>query len=148
MEKDEDKGKYGKDYKYNYRSKVYCMLMLNIITLIENKYDNKLNLIAIGFSDNKIRVINLSTMKMHQIIRTLDTVYSLCQLNNNPKYLFSSLSNGYIMIYLLNQDRFEEIQKLEKPKKSNYGEINKIISLSNGDLASAERKAISIWKKK
>ena len=52
------------------------------------------------------------------------------------------------MIYELFKDKYEEIQELEKPEEYRYGEINKVITLSNGDLASAERGAISIWKKR
>ena len=86
-------------------------------------------------------------MKVHQIIKTSSTVYSLSQYNNNSKYLFASLSSGIIMIYELKKDKYEEIQQLEKPEEYKYGEINKVITLYNGDLASAERGAISIWKK-
>ena len=107
-----------------------------------------LNLVAIRFSDNQIMILNLLSMKVHQIIKTSNTDYSLCQYNNNSNYLFASLSDGLIMIYHLHEDKYEEIQQLEKPEEYKYGEINKIITLSNGDLASAERGAISIWKKK
>ena len=93
-------------------------------------------------------ILNLLSMKVHQIIQTPATVYSLSQYSNNSNYLFASLSNGFIMIYELITDKYEEIQELQKPEEYKYGEINKVITLSNGDLASAERGAISIWKKK
>ncbi len=141
---------YEDENKNNYIhiNTIYCMLKLNPIFLKENYKNIILNLLAIGFTDNQIMIINLLSMKVHQIIKTKSTVYSLCQHNNNSKYLFSSLSNGHIMIYELIQDKYEEIQTLEKPEECNYGEINKVITLSNGDLASAERGAISIWTKK
>ena len=129
---------------YIHESTVYCILKLNPITLKQIHQ----NLVAIGFSDNQIMILNLLSMKVHQIIRTSKTVYSLSQYDNNPNYLFASLSNGLIMIYELFKDKYEEIQELEKPEEYRYGEINKVITLSNGDLASAERGAISIWKKR
>ena len=52
------------------------------------------------------------------------------------------------MTKTVKQDKYEEIQRLEKPESYKYGEINKVITLSNGDLASAERGAISIWTRK
>ena len=128
---------------YIYESTVYCILKLNPITLKQIHQ----NLVAIGFSDNQIMILNLLSMKVYQIIRTSETVYSLCQYDNNPNYLFASLSNGLIMIYELTKDKYDEKQILEKPEEYRYGEINKVITLSNGDLASAERGAISIWKK-
>ena len=87
-------------------------------------------------------------MKSHQIIKGLSTVYSLSQFINNPKYLFSSFSNGFIGIYILKGNEYEEIQKLQKPLEYHRGEINKVITLSNGDLASGDRKSITIWKQK
>ena len=133
---------------YFYRSTIYCMLKLNPIYLNENNKNIILNLVAIGFSDNRIMIIDLLSMKVHQIIETTSTVYSLCQHNNNEKYLYCSFSNGQIIIYELKKDKYEEIQQLIKPEEYQYGEINKVITLSNGDLASAERGAISIWTKK
>ena len=133
---------------YFFESTVYCILKLNSITLKEINKNTILNLIAIGFSDNQIVLLNMLSMKVHQIIKTSSTVYSLSQYNNNPNYLFASLSDGLIMVYELKNDKYEEIQQLQKPEEFKYGEINKVITLSNGDLASAERGAISIGRKK
>ena len=133
---------------YLYQSTIYSILKLNPISFKEINQNIIFNCVAIGFSDNQIIILNLLSMKIHQIIKTSNTVYSLSQYNNNSDYLFASLSNGLIMIYKLNKDKYEEIQQLEKPNEYKYGEINKVITLSNGDLASAERGAISIWRKK
>ena len=119
-------------------SKIWCMLQLNV----------KLNLVALGFSNNKIIIINLIDMKIYQEIETPSIVYSLAQFNDNSKYLICSLKNGQIIIYLLNKNKFEEFQILEKPKELDRGEINKVITLSDGNLATAERGALSIWKPK
>jgi len=129
-------------------STVWCMLKLNPINYIEDNKSNILNLAAIGLGNGKIILINLSTLKQHQEIKSLNTIYSLAQFNNNPNYLLCSLSNGFIIIYKLKNKIYEEIQRLQKPQELRRGEINKVISLSNGDLASAERRAISIWKQK
>ena len=96
---DEDKNKTNNNNLYI--GSIYCMLKLNPIFLKENNRNMILNLLAIGFSNNLIMIINLLSMKIHQIIKTTDSVYSLCQHNNNSKYLFSSLSNGLIMMYEL-----------------------------------------------
>ena len=127
---------------------VWCMLKLNPINYTEDNKSNILNLAAIGLGNGNIILINLSTLKIHQGIKSLNTIYSLAQFNNNPNYLLCSLSNGYIIIYKLNNKIYEEIQRLQKPQELRRGEINKVITLSNGDLASAERRAISIWKQK
>ena len=37
---------------------------------------------------------------------------------------------------------------MQKPLEYHRGEINKLITLSNGDLASGDRKSITIWKQK
>ena len=132
----------------DYYSSIWCMLNLNPINYIENNSNINLNLAAIGFGNSKIIIINLTTMKIHQTLKSLDTIYSLAQFNNNPNYLFCSLRNGYIIVYKLNKSLYEEIQQLKKPKELSRGEINKVITLTNGDLASAERGAISIWKQK
>ena len=76
------------------------MLKLNKINYQKDGNNLSLNLVAIGLSNSKIYIINLSTMKTHQIIKGLSTVYSLSQFINNPKYLFSSFSNGFIGIYI------------------------------------------------
>ena len=124
------------------------MLKLNPINYTEDNKSNILNLAAIGLGNGNIILINLSTLKIHQGIKSLNTIYSLAQFNNNPNYLLCSLSNGYIIIYKLNNKIYEEIQRLQKPQDLRRGEFNKVITLSNGDLATAERGAISIWKQK
>ena len=132
----------------NYFSSVWCMLKLNSINYIENGKNLKLNLIAIGFSGGRIYLINSSTMEIHQLINETSTIYSLCQFNNNPKYLICSLSTGFISIYILKDKYYEIIQTIRKPPEIEKGEINKVITLSNGDLASADRGSITIWKQK
>lgn len=124
------------------------MLKLNPINYTEDNKNNILNLAGIGLGNGKIFLINLSTLKIHQEIKTPNTIYSLAQFNNNPNYLLCSLSNGFIIIFKLKNTLYQEIQRLQKPQDLRRGEINKVITLSNGDLASAERKAISIWKQK
>ena len=37
---------------------------------------------------------------------------------------------------------------MEKPQEIKKGEINKVITLSDGNLITAERGALSIWKPK
>ena len=95
-------------------SQVWCMLTLNQIIYKENNQNFNLNLIAIGFSNGRIYLINLSNMKCHQIIKESNTIYSLCQFNNNPKYLICSISTGHISIYILKDSFYEIIQKFEK----------------------------------
>ena len=129
-------------------SSVWCMLNLNKINYQEDGQNLSLNLVAIGLSNSRIYVINVSTMKTHQIIKGESIVYSLSQFSNSPKYLFSSFSNGFIGVYILKGKKYEEIQKLQKPSEYQRGEINKVITLSNGDLASGDRKSITIWKQK
>jgi len=132
----------------NIISTVWCMIKLNSINYTEDNKTNILNLAAIGLGNGKIILINLSTLKVHQEIKSINTIYSLAQFNNNSNYLISSLSNGFIIIYKLNNKIYEEIQRLQKPQDLRRGEFNKVITLSNGDLATAERRAISIWKQK
>jgi len=128
----------------NTSSTIWCMLKLtNII------YNYKiLNLVAIGFEDNTIIIINLLSMEIHQTIITKDTVYSIAQFKNDSNYLICSLSNGEIIIYILKGNKYEHLQTLEKPKGLKKGEINKVITLLDGNLATAERGALSIWKSK
>ena len=52
------------------------------------------------------------------------------------------------MVYILNKNKYEHLQTLEKPEDKKTGEINKVITLSDGNIATAERGAISIWKPK
>ena len=146
LNKEKDNKKYLK--LENYFSSVWCMLELNTINYIENEKNLKLNLIAIGFSGGRIYLINASTMEIHQLINEENTIYSLCQFNNNSKYLICSLSTGFISIFILKDKYYEIIQKIQKPQEMKKGEINKVITLSNGDLASADRGSITIWKQK
>ena len=125
------------------------MLKLNPINYIEKEKKVTLNLVGIGMSNQRIILINLSTMKVHQTLGASNTVYSLCQFSNNSKYLFCSISSGFIIIYKLKENNtYEEIQRIQKPEGLRRGEINKVITLSNGDLASVDRKSVTIWKQK
>ena len=131
-------------------STVWSMIKLNTINYLEKETNKEiiLNLVAIGLVDGTIFIINLFTMKIHQKLKTINTIYSLAQYKDNPKYLLCSLSNGYIIIYKLDYNNYIEIQKLKKPQNFNTGAINKVIVLSNGDLCSAESKCVSIWRQK
>ena len=129
-------------------SKIWCMLDINNISYIENEEKINLNLAALGLSNRRIILINLNTMKIHQEIQTPDTVYSLAKFNNDSKYLIAALENGQMIIYILKEDKYEQYQLLEKPKELKKGEINKVITLSDGNIATAERGALSIWKPK
>ena len=122
------------------------MLKLNPIIHIKNI--ENLNLVALGFSGNKIIIINLDTMNIYQEIKTKSTVYSLAQFKDDSNYLICSLSNGQMNIYILKDYKYKEFQVLEKPKEIQRGEINKVITLSDGNIATAERGALSIWKPK
>ena len=126
--------------------KIWCMMTLNNINYIEINEKINLNLVAIGLSNDKIILINLSTMKIHQEIQTPNTVYSLAKFNDDPKYFIASFENGQMIIYKLNKDKYEQHQLLEKPEELKKDEINKVITLSDGNIATAERGAISIWK--
>ena len=131
-------------------SSVWSMIKLNPIEFTdeENNKSIILYLAAIGLSNGNIYIINLSTMKIHQKLSTINTIYSLVQYNNNPKYLFCSLSNGYIIIYKLIGKNYIEIEKLQKPINLGRTAINKIIILSNGDIISGEKGNISLWRQK
>ena len=130
----------------NLNSQVYCMLTINPINYQENGNDINLQLVAIGFSIGRIYLINLSTMEIHQLIKESNSIYSLCQFKNNSKYLICSLSTGHISIYILKDKFYQQIQKIQKPSDFRKGAINKVIALSNGDLAAADQGSISIWK--
>ena len=129
-------------------SLVWCMLNLNKIVYNKNNENISLNLVALGLGGGKILLINLSKMEIHQSLKTSNTVYSLAQFSNDNKYLISSISNGSLMIYKLKEDKYELLQTIEKPLEIKKGEINKVITLSDGNLATAERGALSIWKPK
>ena len=122
------------------------MLILNKIA--DTEKNGYLNLVALGFSIYKILIIDLNAMNIYQEIKTHNTVYSLTQFKDDSDYLISSLSNGEMIIYKLKENKYEEFQILEKPQKIQRGEINKVIALSNGNLATAERGVLSIWKQK
>ena len=70
------------------------------------------------------------------------------QFKDDPNYLISELENRNLIIYKLNLDKFEQIQILEKPEEMKRREINKVIALSDCNLATAERGVLSIWKPK
>ena len=128
---------------------IWCMLKLNRIIYKENESNINLDLAAIGFGNGKIILINLSTMKIHQELMAPNTVYSLAQFNSDNKYLICSLSNGQMVIYVLRKEnKYEEFQNLQKPDDLKKGEFNKVITLSDGSIATAERGAVSIWKPK
>ena len=93
-----------------------------------------------------ITLVDLSRMNVHQEINNEKTVYSLTQFKNDIKYLIFSLANGMIKIYILKENKYEQFQILEKPIYIRRGEINKVITLSDGKLATAERGVISIWR--
>ena len=132
----------------SYFYKIWCMLEINNISYIENEEKININLAALGLSNKRIILINLNKMKIHQEIQTPDTVYSLAKFNNDSKYLIAAFENGQMIIYILKEDKYEQYQLLEKPKELKKGEINKVITLSDGNIATAERGALSIWKPK
>ena len=129
-------------------SKIRCMLNLNKIIYKENNENKYLNLIGLGMSNDRIILIDINTMKIHQEIFTTNTVYSLAQFKDDSNYLICSLSNGQMIIYILKENKYEEFQVLEKPPEIKKDEINKVITLSDGNIATAERGAVSIWKPK
>lgn len=59
------------------------MFLLSEIDYIENNEKINLNLVALGLSNNKIILINLNTMKIHQEIQTPNTVYSIAKFNDD-----------------------------------------------------------------
>ena len=123
------------------------MLILNKINIIDNNKNLNLNLVALGL-EKKIILIDLNTMSIYQEIFVPSEVYSLAQFNDDTNDLICSLSNGQLIVFILNDNKYEQFQVSEKPKDINREEINKVITLSNGDLATAERGALSIWKPK
>ena len=128
---------------------IWCMLKLNRITYKENELDINLDLAAIGFGGGKIILINLDTLKIYQELKASSTVYSLAQFSSENKYLICSLSSGKMVIYALKEEnKYEEFQVLEKPDDLKSGEFNKVITLSDGNISTAERGAVSIWKPK
>ena len=121
-------------------SSIWCFLKLNIITYKENNIYLDLNLVAIGFSNGKIIIINLNSLKIYQEIMAPNTVYSLAQFENNPQYLICSLSNGLMIIYLLKENKYEDFQVLEKPEDLRHGEFNKVITLSGRKFSNCRKR--------
>jgi len=126
---------------------IWCMKKLNDIIINSGK---KLELIAMGGSDNKIILINTTTFNIHQtIFENKGTVYSLEQYKDDPNYLYSSSSYGNINIYKLSKNnKYDLIQTLEKSQDKRGGEINKVIILSNKLLVSGDHRSITIWSEK
>ena len=131
---------------YEEEAIVDCILKLNPIQV--KGLSQSLNLIALGMLNGKIIIINLGTMEIHQEIKIESKVYSLAQLGKFERYLFCSTLDGFIVVYFLKENKYEEIQILLKPNNYAKSEINKVISFSNYDLASCDRGSITIWKQK
>ena len=126
-------------------STTWCMKKLNTI---EINHKNKLELIAIGNSENNVILINLLNFQIYQVIQEHEkTVYSLEQYKDDPNFLFSSSSDSFINVYILDKTyKYKLVQKLQKlPEFTGY-EINKVIALSNRLLVSSDRGSITIWK--
>ena len=133
---------------FEFNSSVWAMLKLNKIIYKENNENKELNLAAISFSNGKIIIININTMKIHQELIAPNTPYSLTQFKDDPNYLISSISNGQLIIYILKENKYEQFQVLEKPTNLKKGGFNKVIALSDGNLLSSDRGSLSIWKPK
>ena len=127
-------------------SSVWAMLKLNKIIYKENNENKELNLAAISFSNGKIIIININNLQIHQELKCPNTPYSLAQFKNDPNYLISSISNGQLFVYILKENKFEELQILQKPTELKKGEFNKVITLSDGNLLASDRGSLSIWK--
>ena len=112
-------------------SSVWAMLKLNKIIYKENNENKELNLAAISFSNGKIIIININNLQIHQELKCPNTSYSLAQFKDDPNYLISSISNGKLFIYILKENKFEELQILEKTPELKKGEFNKVITLSD-----------------
>ena len=133
---------------FGFYSSVWAMLKLNKIIYKENNENKELNLAAISFSNGKIIIININTMKIHQELIAPNTPYSLTQFKDDPNYLISSISIGQLIIYILKDNKYEQFQVLEKPINLKKGEFNKVIALSDGNLLASDRGSLSIWKPK
>ena len=129
-------------------SSVWAMLKLNKIIYKENNENKELNLAAITFSNGKIIIININTLKIHQILNAPNTPYSLAQFKDEPNYLISSISNGQLIIYILKENKYEQFQVLQKPEDLKKGEFNKVITLSDGNLLASDTGSLSLWKPK
>ena len=133
-----------KNITKDYNSQTWCIIKLNDI-FINSK--QKLELIAIAGSNNKILILDSLKFNIYQMIEEHKSiVFSLAQYKNNFNYLFSSSEDRTINIYKLNiHFKFELIQKLKKSRE-NVGEISKIIILENKLLISGDNNSITIWK--
>ena len=129
-------------------SSIWAMLKLNKIIYLENNENKELNLAAISFSNGKIIIININNLQIHQELKCPNTPYSLAQFKDDPNYLISSISNGQLFVYILKENKFEELQILKKPTELEKGEFNKVITLSDGNLLASDRGSLSIWKPK
>ena len=128
----------------NYKVTWYMKKLNNI----EINHQEKLELIALGGSNNNIILLNAINLKVYQILENHDaTVYSLEQYKDSPILLFSSSEDETVNIYKLNnKNKYELIQKLKKSEEKNGGEINKVIILSNKLLVTGDHKSVTIWK--
>ena len=126
-------------------STIWCMKKLNTI---EINHKNKLELIAIGDSENNVILVNLLNFQIYQLIHEHEkTVYSLEQYKDDPNFLFSSSSDSFINVYILDKTyKYKLVQKLQKLPEFTGEEINKVIALSNRLLVSSDRRSITIWK--
>ena len=93
-------------------------------------------------------MLDIVSFRVYQILNHHEnTVYSLDQFKDTPDFLFSSSEDKTVLIYNLNsQYKYELIQIIKKSEDKDGGEINKVITLSDGSLGTAERGAISIWR--
>ena len=134
-----------KSLHFDSYSTTWCMKKLNTI---EINHKDKLELIAIGDSENNVILINLLNFQIYQIIHEHErTVYSLEQYKDDPNFLFSSSSDSFINVYILDKTyKYKLVQKLQKSEEFNGQEINKVIALSNRLLVSSDRRSITIWK--
>ena len=82
--------------------------------MIKINHKDKLELIAIGDSENNVILINLLNFQIYQIIHEHErTVYSLEQYKDDPNFLFSSSSDSFINVYILDKTyKYKLVQKL------------------------------------
>ena len=85
------------------------MFKLNKIVYKMNNPNLILNLVALGFSNNRIIIIDLDLLKIHQELKTPKIVYSLSQFKAYSNYLICSLSNGQLIIYKLKNNKYKRI---------------------------------------
>ena len=115
-----------KSIHFDSYSTTWCMKKLNTI---EINHKDKLELIAIGDSENNVILINLLNFQIYQIIHEHErTVYSLEQYKDDPNFLFSSSSDSFINVYILDKTyKYKLVQKLQKPEEFNGQEKNSVI---------------------